>query len=717
MNSLKDLCFKPVYDSDNCNILTDFYIPVLSRAKTYDRAVGYFNATTLNIISNGITAFSDKDIKLRYLVGHELDIETFNALKLGYSQQEKILESMLDDWLVPEEMKALIETRFSVLINLIQKNKLDLKIAFREHGIYHEKVGIVTDNFGNIVLFQGSMNETKYGLQVGKNFESFDVCKNWLENDNQKIEYHQSKFNSLWENKSKDTLVLDIPTVVKEKIRERFFRDDKRCSIVKDEIELWKEYYKKRNDHNSDRPKIPRSINGIHFKLKDHQRKAIQLWQKNQMKGILELCTGSGKTFTAIWALVKLNEDLYNNNIPFLVIISVPYVNLAEQWEEELNRFSITPIMCYGDYNNWKNNAYHQVSGLRESKNKFLCLVVVNKTMKGNPFQNLLKIIGNNIGLLFVGDEIHNQNNEKTVKALPKNATFKMGLSATVENCENVINYYGKIVAKYSLKDAINDGNLSRYNYYPHKVLLSEEEVKEYSDLCRKIAIEKSKQAQHEHGNNQYDNSSLNALYNTRNILLGNARNKTEALRNIIKTININGKKFLFYCSPTLLNNTEGNNIEDFEVEQITQVTQLLHNNGWTSSKYTSKENKNIRKNIMDNFKNNNINALVAIRCLDEGVDIPDVDSAFFIASSTNMKQFIQRRGRVLRKFREDKIASIYDFIVIPDENTAYPEARRKILENEKIRFNEIVELAENKNEIKNSYSNLFHLNKLYNKY
>jgi hypothetical protein len=104
------------------------------------------------------------------------------------------------------------------------------------------------------------------------------------------------------------------------------------------------------------------------------------------------------------------------------------------------------------------------------------------------------------------------------------------------------------------------------------------------------------------------------------------------------------------------------------------------------------------RETVLQQFAKGDIQALIAIHCLDEGVDIPSTRTAFFLASTTNPKEFIQRRGRILRRFQGKMRADVYDFVVVPD--IQYAHLRRDtdigLLRREMPRFSEFAASAEN---------------------
>jgi superfamily II DNA or RNA helicase len=129
-------------------------------------------------------------------------------------------------------------------------------------------------------------------------------------------------------------------------------------------------------------------------------------------------------------------------------------------------------------------------------------------------------------------------------------------------------------------------------------------------------------------------------------------------------------KHLLVYCgaATVLQRNRDGSDTSDEDLRQIDAVTCLLGETlNMRVSQFTSKEDIAEREMLKREFAaGDNLQALIAIKCLDEGVNIPAIKTAFILASTTNPKEYIQRRGRVLRLYKGKEYAVIYDFIALP---------------------------------------------------
>lgn len=704
MIMLRDLNLKPVYYSEDIDIIKNFYIPVLGEAVQYDRAAGYFSSSLFFYISEGLSSLIQNKGRMRLLIGTPLNKDETEAVLKGYESRELIimnsikkeLEAILIDFPIELEANSFFWKRASCLSWLIQQNFLDIKVAIRRNGIFHEKIGIVYDNVGDSVLFQGSANETLKAIHIDSNYESLNVFKSWIPEFKEHMEPHVTKFERLWSNTEKNTLVIDFPEAAKKYLLTKMPLNNEPLSPLM-EITEWDKILSESKiaphleilPMKESLPTIPTHLNNKSFKLKHHQIEAIKNWHKNSFRGIMELCTGSGKTITAIYALVRLFQTSLSKRL--FVVICVPYINLAQQWVDVLSLFNIYPTQCFDDVKEWNQDLQDAILSFNMGMSQFQCVVVVNKTMKSKSFQDSLKNLREGKNFLWIGDEVHHHDTDLAFNNLPVHADIRLGLSATVEGCDKIHKYYGETVAKYGLEDAIKDGVLCNYEYYPTIVNLTREEIISYIEIEKKLnALEGQR-----HHNPSFNSTLLDILYSKRNDLLGNAFNKTIILSDLIAKIPLHQAKSLFYCSSTILN--EDSEVDDSELRQIDRVVNLLHQNGFKVSKYTSRESKAERTKIMDYFKSGDIHCLVAIRCLDEGVDIPSVDTAFLLASSSNSKQFVQRRGRVLRNAPGKEIAKIYDLVVtFEPEDDIEANFQRKLLESELKRVKEFASLAVN---------------------
>lgn len=437
-------------------------------------------------------------------------------------------------------------------------------------------------------------------------------------------------------------------------------------------------------------PALPTFIGKGKYQLREHQKSALNNWVKNKYQGILKLATGAGKTITALHAgtVITLNDFFYRG---LCIIVAVPYQGLAEQWQEEMKCFNMNALLCYKAQTLWLQNLKNQVSEFNLSTKKtFLAIVVVNDTLKKESFLNEINKIHSD-RILFIGDECHNHANNKTIELLPK-AKLRLGLSATPWNDNELVkkslltSYYGEIISEYGLKEAIQDKVLCPYDYFPIPCEMNDEEADKYEDLSVKIAkLEAIKDS-----GGTINEDALMHLYLKRSRILGCLASKLLKLESIIVE---KGRQThtLFYCGE---GGVEG--LDENDEKNIDDVTKILHKWGWRTSKFTSEQSLSMRKKIMVTFKNGEIDALVSKRVLDEGIDVPACSQAFIMASTRNERQYIQRRGRVLRHAPYKDKAVIYDFVSIPPSDRTQ-NCFISLIQQEQHRIKEFSSLSLNK--------------------
>lgn len=702
---LRDLQYQGVYKSDLDNILEDFYFPALSVANQYDRAVGYFSASTINYAAQALSTFVKNGGQIRLILGAFSDLEDIEAVKEGHRQREiseKIGAELLDH--IANVSDELFQNRFETLAWLVAHGRLEVKIALRERGMYHDKIGIIGDEKGDKLVFAGSANESTHALLPTFNYESISVFPTWRPELEEYYKPHIDSFERLWRNESRATAVIDIPTAVNEKListaRSLNYTPDPEIEAaiaarVRDKIHGT-------TSTTSSKPKEPATINGRPFKMLDHQLAALNAWKaKGDYQGVFDLATGAGKTITSIHAIVKVSENVEG----LACVIAVPYQNLADQWVDILSTFNIYPIRCYVSRANWVEKLRNVVHELVMGSRKFAAIVVVNRTLKSPEFQECIKQI-NGDRLLWIGDECHHHTSKAYEGFLPEHARFRIGLSATPEHYldedrnERLADYYGDIIFSYTLKQAITDKVLTPYLYYPRLVELTPTEADEFVDLSEQIGRIMARQ---DGAKNVASNPQLTALLMRRARLVGSAANKMTELNALLEGVEPSSHT-LFYCGDGTVE-TDDETDEDAEsgaqsLRQVEAVSSLLFNNGWDVSRFTSRESRKERDSILENFRVGIIDAMVAIRCLDEGIDVPACNTAYVLASSRDPRQFVQRRGRILRRSPGKEIATIHDFVVVlPHGYETESDYARRLIKSELGRVAEFSSLSENRAE------------------
>lgn len=698
--SLRDLELRAVYDTEHADILRDFYIPAFSKSVLYQRSVGYFSASILSIAAQGLAAFVSNGGKIELIVGAFIDQDDLSAANQSYilKEAEQGLIATVNN-LNDEMTSQLFQCRLRTIAWLVKNDILEIKVALRRNGIFHEKVGIITDAMGDAIIFNGSANETQSALTPGYNFESINVFPSWKVELREHFSPHQKKFNLLWANEHDGTLVIPLPDAVKDHLV-RVANEGPERPNLDSELQLWDELNQGRiAKKDTSRPRVPKILGKNLFSIRDHQRLALKNWQDQKNKGILALATGAGKTITALYAATRLSE-----RVPGLImIVAVPYQDLANQWCDVMREFNMSPIECYRSFADWERRLGSAITNLQYGNSTFVAVVVVNRTLKSEHFQRQLKRI-NTQKLLWIGDECHHHGSESFDEKIPLNTAYKLGLSATPdhyidqEHNSRLKAIYGETVFSYTLQQAIIDRVLTPYHYHVVPVTLTPDEADNYVAISRQIAKLIATGA----NNSSKDNSSfsLQAKLRERSRIIGSAKNKIHALKTVIDGFESPVSHSLFYCGDGQYEDedSESDNTDDplNGKRQIDVVSELLKECGWRNSRFTSREKPSERLEILENFKSGSISSLVAIRCLDEGIDIPACSTAFILASSRDPRQFIQRRGRILRRSEGKSFATVYDFLVTLEPRSDFDIQTKRLIKAELERVAEFARMSLN---------------------
>lgn len=654
--SFSDLDILRSYKTNKNDVVNEFYIPVLKQAVLYERAVGFFSSTALIELSKGLAGLVRNGGKVKFIVSPLLSEEDILAIQAGYDARSVVTDALLREFREPSDNSA--KERLGWLSRLISVGVLEIKVAFtppsKTTGMYHEKIGLVCDKEGNRLAFTGSMNETINAFH--NNYESIVVFNSLIPEDQQRVADLMDDFNSLWAGKESNIEVLEFPQVVRKRLisYESNVRPNAVLSIEQeDQVEV-----------SPPIAGIPRIPSGV--KLHEYQIDAINNWVENNFRGIFDMATGTGKTYTGLGAIAKIFELKQH----VAIIIVAPYQHLVDQWVEDIVKFNMRPTIGYSasPQRDWRQRLKDDILDYNLGVIDAFCFVTTNATFSTKFVQDLLNTIDHDT--LLVVDEAHNFGSLHLSLKLNPKFEYRLALSATLERHNDpagtqvLKSYFGKKCIEYGLERAIRENKLTPYYYYPILIYLDEEEAAEYQDLSYLI----SKQCHLDKYGNYKITETGKKLMLKRSRLIAGAKQKLPALREQIDRYK-NDSHILIYCGATKVIPPDADESDrDPEGErQIVAVSKMLGLDlKMKVTHFTSNESAAEREIIKRKFADANpYQAIVAIKCLDEGVNIPSIKTAFILASTTNPKEYIQRRGRVLRLAPNKHYAVIYDFVTL----------------------------------------------------
>lgn len=686
--SLIDVAISDEYHTLEDDVIENFYIPCLSEAVSYHRITGFFTGVTFQMLGKGLSKLIQSGGNMKMIISTRLSREEEEAINNGYQKREVVEQNLLSRFNDPTD--EFEKGYLSLLTYLISHNILDIRVVAVNSGfptaMEHEKIGVFFDSAGNVVAFSGSGNETPSGLM--HNSEDFDVYCSWKGEDPYKRCFNKmSYFNKLWNGHFPNATTMTFPQAVKDKIFQY------QNYLSKTELEnLDKKYIKavKTTRALKQADKKP-SLGEV--ELHEYQIDAINALKNNQYRGYFDMATGTGKTYTALGGLVKLVNDPDIKTKSFLAVVVVPYTHLATQWAGECHTFGITPLLAFGNSKTWSKKFEDIVTSIKYYQSFFECVVITTASLQLDFVLEKLSdpLIAKRT--IFIADEAHNLGANKIKKVLDIDFKYRIGLSATIERhhdepgTKKLLDFFEKCCIHYDLQKAITEGFLSHYRYYPILVNLDDEELDKYVELSKEI----SKRMSYE---NADESETLKRLLLKRALLVAGCKMKIDALKETILPFK-NSFYNLVYCGAVSYVDAE----DMSEETQLLTVTKMLNKElKMKFARFTSQEDNDQRTAIKEYFETKTINGIVAIKCLDEGVNIPCISRAFILASSTNPKEYIQRRGRVLRQFdpKEKPFAEIYDFITIsrPLEDLKYIDEEHTRIESS-LAKREIVRIKE----------------------
>jgi superfamily II DNA or RNA helicase len=647
MHALADLSLKQAYHKPEDDIARAFYLPCLAAARTYDRAVGYFSSAVYALAWPSLKEFVDNGGHIRLICSPVLAPDDASAMVDGYAARDEGVQGEL----LKNEFLRLISTPglikpAKVLASLVALGVVDFRIAWvGEVGgpprrLFHDKVGIFRDANGNAVAFKGSMNETWPGLALDGNLESVDVFVSWADDrERARVDDEQEYFDRLWANDFPEVTTVPLPQVAREQLIAA--SDPEHWGELVDEICIEIEAASRWSPEPERQGRVPRP----------HQVSALEAWQQQGRRGIFEHATGSGKTFTALCAIM----DAFERDETVLVL--VPSDLLLRQWTSELrstfDTLGLRLLICGGGHVDWKTDGLLAAWTRATTSGTPRAVIATLQTASSSEFIDACR---GGEHLFLVADEVHRLGAIGARRVFELASGPRLGLSATPHRAgdqpgtDAILGYFhGVVPPPFTLFDAINAGTLTRYAYHVHRIRLDQDEQERWDRLSQDI---RKLFAQMQGASAPSPESQLRfaQLLIRRARIVKGAGQKSQAAVDVVTSSYQPGQHWIVYCD---------------DQGQLTQVRDALSAAGCSDVlEYHSAMAGDPRQTLALFERRGGV--VVSIRCLDEGVDIPAVSHALILASSKNPREYIQRRGRVLRRSPGKFVSHIHDVLVTP---------------------------------------------------
>ena len=662
-----DFNIHAAYETGEDDLVMDFFVPMLANAKRYDHIAGFFSSTSLALSARGIAGLIANNGTMRIVASPRLSKEDVTMINGSVKDPETLIaECLLKGIDGSDVADQFCRDHVAALGWMLANRRLEMQIAIvtdptgkltTEQYLVHQKVGIFYDKDMNAVSFSGSNNETASGW-LG-NIEEFKTFKSWEPGQQVYLESDKRKFDTFWNHTRRGVRVKPLPEAVAEKLIEigKDF-DIERVAVQK--------YYEHINLET-------KKLNQL--RLFYYQEDAVEKWIGNGQNLLLEMATGTGKTRTAIGCM---QHALQHQDKQLLIVIACPQSTLTMQWKYDVENLDLgvsidATQICDSTTHGWKREFKTKCRQLSTGLYDNLVVYTTHQTCSSPDFIDIIKSV-KRVDRFFIGDEVHGMGASKTRNGLLDAYNMRLGLSATPsrwfddEGSTLITNYFGNDSYKFTIEQALSTPNpltnkpfLVNYTYHPCFISLTDDELEEYKQLSDKIIRMNNSKNKEEY------TDILEFLLFRRADIEKEAENKYAELEHILDEALAEcyhkGERF----KDTIIFVSDG---------QLARVLQILKKKNITAHKFTQAEgtapsNKyggiSEREYLIQQFTKGKYQVLVAIKCLDEGIDIPSAQTGIIMASSTNPREYVQRIGRIIRQAPGKSFAALYDMILHPD--------------------------------------------------
>jgi superfamily II DNA or RNA helicase len=686
-----------LYEIPDDDLVGEVLVPAMSCADEVRIGAGFFTSQCLAQVAPGLAAYlNEGDRRLELLISPVISEEDREAIERAMKTPEQVVQECAD--LLFEEARLsqakVVRHAISCLAYLLAADRLDLRFVLMAAGQYHKKQWLIRQGQDWLAV-HGSGNATTRGLLV--NGENMTIDRAWRDGiaSEARVRRLINQWDRQWNNQHRYSLTVSAPQAL------RLLRE-MRPLVIPTVADFWDAW---RQDHADGlEPELPPNLvlsanhvleipPGLDWINGDfsHQGKAVDVYRRNGGRGVLAIATGGGKTKTALISAVQYQEDIDG---PMLIVILVPSKPLMLQWADEVVEFGVTPVVPSTMTPDRRRVRLQEVrAGLSSGGRRTEVLVVTNALFASDrAIRDLVDSCSSEATTMLIGDEVHNLGAPSFISDPPDVFHYRLGLSATpirqydLDGSDRLFDFFGPQVFEFTLGEAIKAGCLVPYEYHLHKVSLNDDEMDRYVELSeklRKIGFVTS-----DDGRDAVSDNRVAGLLRDRRSVLEHVDEKLTMLRSLlIATGPDHVNRTLIY--------TSGKQTPPGKVRQIESVNALLAELGIISHQYTNSETSRGDANaLLQKFGSGDYQVLTAMKVLDEGVDIPQTDTAFVLASSTVRREWVQRRGRILRRSPGKERAILHDFFVVPPD----PDTRegRSVLRGELARAEEFTSLALN---------------------
>ena len=691
---LKDKKIQHIYSSSGTEFTPfHFFNDALSNSVKFDIGLGFFSTASINVLSVGFANFIVNGGIMRLYINQFLSEEDYKVISTSApsDMDKKILS---DFYKLRETLSVRDEHFFNCLSYLIAENRVEIRIVIpKTGGIAHQKFGVFTDENGNKIAFNGSLNFTASAL-LSKNIEAISCATSWGGGACQIAEY-EILFDKFFNGNDSDITVYRSENFERELLRS--FPPKEVDALLREEREFIKtintRYDIVVNAKGGEFPRFPYAAGAF-----DYQKAAYENWVKQGRSGIFAMATGTGKTITSLNCVL----EEYKKNGAYRMLILVPTIDLVHQWTKEVGQFNYQNIYIVNSGTNWRADLNSLKEDFEWGIERNFVIISTYASFVDAIFQRLVNAIADDKTIL-IADEAHNVGAPRVKKAFGNlNIRKRIALSATpnrafdeegTRDIEKLFNDQPPYCYSFSMEQAINANRLMKYLYFPRIVYLDDDEMERYQMYTRmllKFYDSKTKSFK--------NNTEVKKLLMRRKNVLHKAQDKYRVFESVIdELVRQDLTRYCFVYAP------EGFDPKDDE--RIIENMQRVVNEKYPEIKTNSLVGGDSkRKDKIRAFEEGRIDMLFAMKCLDEGVDVPRTEVGVFTSSTGNPRQFIQRRGRLLRKHKDKIFATIYDLIVVPNFNYNRDHStfdmERSLVRGELTRVAYFASLASNYNEI-----------------